>query len=222
MEQMKISGYTDEEFKNPLPGAAYTVMINPESIKVQRTIEYNKQQAPNSRAPSQKYKSTPSDKLSFDFTIDCTGVVDPDRTNMASEIRQLETIVSKYNGKIHRPNFVKIQWGKAKPFNGVLTSLDIAYTLFRPDGSPLRAKVTIAFTQYISVDMAEKEAKLQSPDVSHLVTVSKGVTLPQLCQSVWENDSYYIQAARYNKLNKFRNLKGGEKLIFPPLVQSVS
>jgi hypothetical protein len=37
-----------------------------------------------------------------------------------------------------------------------------------------------------------------------------------------DNDSYYIQAARYNDLNKFRHLKGGEKLVFPPLLQSAS
>ena len=139
MELLKITGYTDEEFQTALPGQPYSVMINPDSIKWQRSVEYNEQQAPDTSSPSQKYKNTPTEKLSFDIVIDCTGIVDPSRTSMSTEIDALESIVYTYNGEIHRPNFVKVQWGQDITFGGVLTSLDISYTLFRPDGSPLRA-----------------------------------------------------------------------------------
>lgn len=226
MELMKISGFTDENFQTPLKDAnsivisPYYLMINPESLKIQRSIEYNQQQVPNTSSPSQKYKSTPSDKLNFDIVIDCTGVVDSDRTDMSVEINKLETIVFTYNGKIHRPNFVKIQWGQNLSFNGVLTSFDISYTLFKPNGSPLRAKISLAFSQYISPTTVEKTDKKLSPDMSHLVTVVKGITLPQLCHTIWNDELYYIQVAKYNDLNKFRHLKGGEKLVFPPIIQA--
>lgn len=226
MELMKITGYTDEDFQALLRNTSgkvvpsYLLMINPESLKLQRTIEYNQQQIPNTSAPSQKFKSTPSCALSFDIVIDCTGIVDKDRVNMEVEIKKLETIIYTYNGKIHRPNFVKLQWGKTS-FNCVLTSFDLQYTLFKPDGSPLRAKISLAFQQYISPKTVEKKDKKQSPDVSHIVTVVKGLSLPQLCQEVWNNDLYYIKVAKFNDLNKFRHLKGGEKLIFPPIIQPV-
>jgi hypothetical protein len=54
-----------------------------------------------------------------------------------------------------------------------------------------------------------------------LISVVEGNTLPQLCEQTWNDDSYYIQVAQYNELNKFRNLKGGQKLIFPPIIQPV-
>ncbi|MCG8574690.1 MAG: hypothetical protein MI810_07385 [Flavobacteriales bacterium] len=219
LELMKITGYTDEEFSSAFSGDPYTVMINPESIKWTRAIEYNEQQSPDSSSASQKYKSTPSDKLSFDIVIDCTGVVDSKRTVMYKEITALENIVFTYNGKIHRPNFVKIQWGKNITFKGVLTSFDTSYTLFKPDGSPLRAKVSLSFSQYLSPSTVKKVDGQESPDVSHLVDVVDGDTLPQLCQKIWNDDSYYIQVAKYNGLNKFRHLMGGTKLIFPPIVQ---
>ena len=79
LELMKITGYTDENFQQAFAGQPYTVMINPETIKWQRGIEYNEQQAPNTSAPSQKYKSTPVEKLNFDIVIDCTGIVDSKR-----------------------------------------------------------------------------------------------------------------------------------------------
>ncbi|WP_208022753.1 CIS tube protein [Flavobacterium jejuense] len=219
LELMKITGYTDENFQQAFEGQPYTVMINPDTIKWQRGIDYNEQQAPNTSTPSQKYKSTPVEKLNFDITIDCTGVVDSKRTDLAKEISTLENIVYTYHGKIHRPNFVKVQWGKSLVFKGVLKSMDISYTLFKPDGSPLRAKLSLGFTQYISPEDEEQLKGNESPDITHLVSVVEGNTLPQLCQKTWNDNSYYIQVAQYNNLNKFRNLKGGQKLIFPPIIQ---
>lgn len=219
LQALKITGYTDEEFQEPFQGKPYEVMINPDSIKWQRTIDYNEVQAPDSSSASQKYKSSPSDKMNFDIVIDCTGIVKPDRTKMKDEISELEKIVFTYNGQIHRPNFVKIQWGADIEFNGVLVSFDTSYTLFSPDGSPLRAKISLGFSQYISPSTAEKMAGKKSPDVTHRVTVEEGVTLPQLCYRVWKDGLLYVQVSRYNRLNKFRNLKGIKRLIFPPILQ---
>lgn len=215
---MRITGYSDEEFQVPFKGKPYVVMMNPESIKWQRSVEYNDKQAPDTSAPSQKYKSTPSDKLNFEIVIDCTGLVNNKRTDMSAEIEALENIVYTYQGKIHRPNFVKIQWGKNMLFKGVLVSMDISYTYFRPDGSPLRAKVSLGFSQYISPSTLEKLDQKESPDVSHLVNVADGESLPQLCKRIWDDETYYVQVAKFNGLNKFRHLKGGTQLIFPPLI----
>lgn len=219
LELMKITGYTDEEFQTAFEGQPYSVMINPDSIKFNRSIEYNEQQAPDTSSASQKYKSTPSDKLNFEIVIDCTGIVDPKRTNMAKEIAALEKIVFTYNGNIHRPNFVKVQWGKNITFKGVLVSFDTSYTLFRPDGSPLRAKISLGFSQYISPETVTKTDAPKSPDLTHMVNVVDGMNLPQLCMQVWNSDSHYVNVARYNGLNKFRNLKGIGHLVFPPILQ---
>lgn len=136
---------------------------------------------------------------------------------MAKEITALEAIIYTYNGKIHRPNFVKVQWGQNITFNGVLDSIDISYTLFKPDGSPLRAKISLSFSQYISPETVTMVDAPQSPDLTHIVTVSEGMSLPQLCLQTWNDDSLYIQVAEFNGLNKFRNLNGISKLIFPPV-----
>jgi hypothetical protein len=219
LELLKITGYTDENYQTPFAGSPYSVMINPETIKWQRAVEYNEQQPPDTSAPSQKYKSTPAEKLSFDIVIDCTGIVDSTRTTMSTEINALEAIIYTYNGTIHRPNFVKVQWGQDISFNGVLTSFDASYTLFKPDGSPLRAKISLGFSQYVSATTVTKLDAPSSPDLTHLITVSQDMSLPQLCQKVWNDYSNYVQVARYNGLNKFRHLKSGSKILFPPIIQ---
>lgn len=220
LELMKITGYTDEDFSSAAPGEPYEVMLNPESLKWNRSVTYNEQHPIDSSTSSQKYKSTPSDTLSFDLTIDCTGVVDSKRTDLTSELKKLEDIIYTYNGQIHRPNFVKIQWGADIIFFSVLTSFNTTYTLFKPDGSPLRAKVSLSFKEYTSPSKRQKEDQKSSPDMTHYVEVVDGDTLPQLSTRIWNTPFYYIEVAKYNKLNKFRNLKGGTQLVFPPINKS--
>jgi len=220
LEYMKITGYLDKNFNNPIDGDPYKVMINPNSVQLNRKIQYNDQQAINSSAPSQKYKNTPSEELSFEIIIDCTGVVFSKRISMDQEIKLLKNTIYTYKGKIHRPNYVKIQWGKSLVFKGVLKTFNTTYTLFRPNGSALRAKISLNFEEYISPKKKNKKEKKRSPDITHLVEVVEGDSLPQLCSKVWETPFHYIQVAKYNNLNKFRKLKGGEELIFPPIIKS--
>ncbi|MEP1489571.1 MAG: hypothetical protein ABJL44_10870 [Algibacter sp.] len=222
LELMKITGYLDGDFMNKISGDPYTLMINPNSIKWNRKIQYNEQQPLDASTASQKYKSTPSDELSFEIIIDCTGIVDPKRIDMAKEIKTLEDIVYTYNGDIHRPNYVKIQWGSDLSFNSVLKTFNTSYTLFRPDGSPLRAKISLSFGEYVSPKKKSEEEKKNSPDITHLVEVVEGDTLPQLCYKVWNTPFHYVKVAQYNNLNKFRQLKGGRNLIFPPIIKPIS
>jgi len=222
LELMKITGYKDENFTQKISGDPYTLMINPESIKWNKSIVYNEQQPIDSSATSQKYKSTPSDNLSFDIVIDCTGIVDTKRTDLLKEIKALEDIVYTYNGDIHRPNFVKIQWGSDISFLSVLKSFDTTYTLFKPNGTPLRAKISLSFGKYVSPSTQKKKDKKNSPDITHYVKVIEGENLPQLSDKVWQTPFYYVQVAQYNDLNKFRKLKGGQQLVFPPIIKTTS
>ncbi|WP_422360463.1 hypothetical protein [Reichenbachiella sp.] len=218
--KLKITGYTNKLFsKKYTDVGSYSVMMNPESIKLTKGSEYSTKAAPNAGENSPKFKNSKKGQLSFDIVIDCTGVVNPQRVDMAEEISKIEKLTHKYNGKIHRPNYVIVRWGKDLTFKGVLSQMDISYTLFKPNGAPLRAKVSLTFDEYIAPKRASKMRKKSSPDLTHLVEVNEGDTLPQLCDKVWEDYSYYIQAAKFNKLNKFRNLSGGTQLVFPPITQ---
>lgn len=215
-KNMRLVAYKDEKFNSKV--AEYVVMLNPESLKWGRTIEYNEEQPIDASAPSQKYNKTPGEKLSFDITIDCTGVVDSSRVDLPTEITNLSTVVYDYNGEIHRPNFVAIYWGKGLSFQGVLTTFDSSYTYFKPDGTALRAKVSLAFTSYINPSLRAQQDADESPDITHLVSVVEGDTLPQISKNILDSPDYYIQVARYNGLNKFRQIAAGSQIVIPPLV----
>ncbi|MBC7861958.1 MAG: LysM peptidoglycan-binding domain-containing protein [Bacteroidia bacterium] len=57
------------------------------------------------------------------------------------------------------------------------------------------------------------------PKLPYTHTVVEGDTLPDLSEKIYGDSSYYVQVAAYNNLNKFRNLKTGTTLVFPPLAE---
>ncbi len=212
---MRLVAYSDEKFTSKV--TEYVVMLNPESLKIDRSVNYNEEQAPDAGKNSPKYRSTPGEHLNFDLVIDCSGVVDSTRTDMPTEIKKLQKVVYDYNGDIHQPNYVAVFWGQGLSFKGVLTGMDISYTYFKPDGTALRAKVSLRFTSYVDPMTAAREEDKQSPDLTHLIRVVDGDSLPQISQRVYRDPNLYVQLAAYNQLDKFRHLAAGSQIVVPPL-----
>ncbi|WNJ96732.1 hypothetical protein RND59_06560 [Vibrio ruber] len=215
LKKMRIVAYSDEKFSSK--AGEYVVMLNPESLKIDRGVNYNEEQAPDAGKSSPKYRSTPGERLSFDLVIDCSGVVDSTRTDMPKEIKQLKNVVYDYQGSIHRPNYIAVYWGQGLSFKGVLTGMDTSYTYFKPDGTALRAKISLRFTSYLDPATAAQEEDKQSPDLTHLVSVVDGDSLPQISQQVYRDPNLYVQLAAFNQLDKFRHLSAGSQIVVPPL-----
>ena len=200
------------------------VMINPESYRRKFSVVHNNQIAPGTGLASPVYDHTEAEVLSFELVFDATGVLPsmltgyvPSTTDGVDKaLDAFKGVVLAYKGSLHSPNYVRITWGSLV-FEGVLTDLLIAYTLFKPDGTPLRARADCTFQSYTDPDEARRLEDRRSPDLTHLVTVQEGETLPLLCDRVYGDSSRYLQVARVNGLRAFRTLEPGLNLYFPPL-----
>ena len=95
--------------------------------------------------------------------------------------------------------------------------MDIDYTLFRKDGRPIRAKVKCVFKGTVDYKLMVAKEKKSSPDLTHERTVKMNDRLSLLAEDIYENNSYYIDVARNNKLLSFRNITLGQKIKFPPI-----
>lgn len=215
MANMKIVAYSDETFSTQV--SDYELMLNPDKMQWSRSVQYNNESSLGSET-SVKYSRTGAESLSFDIVIDCTGVVDSQRIDLPVEIEQLSKVVYDYNGSIHRPNYLIINWGGGLAFRCVLTSMTTNYTFFKPDGTPLRAKISLAFIYYTDIHTLARKENKQSPDMSHRILVTEGDTLPQISQRIYQTSAYAVQLARFNGLNKVRKMEAGQIIIAPPLI----
>lgn len=218
---MELSYMTIEAYKDPQMNTkigSYVVMLNPETYTHSYTVNYSDKQSPGSPNVSAKYDKSPPSEVSFDLVFDGTGVVNKKVTNLIDEIEKFRKIVYDYNGEIHKSNYLKLTWGANPEFQCNLVSMSITYKLFRPDGTPLRAEVKVSFKNFEDPEVIEKEAEKESPDMTQVVTVVAGDTLPSMTYRAYGEKIHYMKVARFNGLTNFRNLKPGTKITFPPLV----
>jgi hypothetical protein len=213
LEKLIIMGYSDEKLTQKT--GQYKVQINPEKYSQQYSTEFTCDNAINTGGVVNKFVVQRPQDLALEFYLDASGVV-PGLKSVTEDIETFKSIVYSYNGTIHSPNYLRILWGKLT-FDCRLESLDIEYLLFTPAGVPLRAKLTTKFKQYNSPQKVQLQARNNSPDLTHSRIVAAGDTLPLLCFDIYRDSKYYIEIARVNSLNDFRNLLPGQQIFFPPL-----
>jgi nucleoid-associated protein YgaU len=217
LSKMLFEAYSSGDYSGSAV-SQYSAQVNPNSIKQTRSLSYK--QKPPSGAPNAtpEFDNSGPYNLSFELLFDATGVVPlpGNSSNLEQQIQAFQDVVYTFNGKIHSPNYIKISWGRAI-YKVRLVSLNFTYSLFRSNGTFLRAKAEVSFTQFISESDIQKGAGLQSPDLTHSVTVKAGDTLPALSQNIYGSTNYYLRVAKVNRLANFRQLKPGTVLEFPPL-----
>jgi hypothetical protein len=219
-KKMAIQAFEDEDFSKKT-GTPYDVLINPAEYSHNFTILYNDTSGAGASAPSPGFNKMGKETMSFTIWFDGTGVVpgfplSQGSSSVDEQITVFKKMAFRLDGKIHSPNYLEISWGTLV-FRCRLVTMNLTYTMFRPSGEPIRAKCVLSLASYVSADERKKEAAEQSPDMSHLVSVKSGDTLPLLCYRVYGTSVHYAAVARANGLTSFRNLPAGTQLLFPPL-----
>ncbi|SES70769.1 hypothetical protein SAMN05216326_10293 [Nitrosomonas marina] len=198
----------------------FEAMINPSGYEHVLSLRYAKNKVLGQPGTETKYDVSHPEKIVLrELIFDGTGVIrssDNQPVSVKNQIELLRNVIYTYDGSKHEAPIVQLKWGSFL-FYGRVESLKFDYTLFKPSGVPLRAKVTLTFIEYQSSEEIAKEADNQSPDLTHQVEVKAGDTLPLLCYRIYQNSAYYPEVARVNNLTHFRDLKPGTLLRFPPL-----
>lgn len=201
------------------PSAAFSVQINPADFKHNYGVHYDKQKTLGDAAVDPKFSSVDDERISFSLVLDGTGVVPPppnaQREDVKTQMKKLNSVVYEYVTLKKEPPYVRLLWGTLI-FFGRLESINAQYTLFKPSGDPLRARVELSFIGAMSKKESQLVSNRQSDSVQR-VTVREGDTLPLLCQDRYGGgEDRSAAVARYNNLPSLLNLKPGTQLLLPP------
>ena len=215
LEKLTIYPFKDPSFSQKA-GSPFSVTINPEKYSHSYSVTYNAEQAFGSAGASTKFEKAAPETVSMELIFDATGIIPGSSTDASQDVENFKAVAYNFNGEIHSPNYLKLSWGKLI-FNCRLTSLEVNYTLFKPDGTPLRGRATVSFQGYIDDKTLALQENKQSPDLTHVIIVKSGDTLPNLCYAIYGDTSYYREVARANKIVHYRDIEAGTKLFFPPI-----
>lgn len=115
-----------------------------------------------------------------------------------------------------RPPVVLFQWGSTWSFKAVITSLRERFTLFLPDGTPVRSTLDVTFQQIKD----EHSYPLTNPTSGgtggeRVWTVSEGDTLAWIAYKMYGHTKHWSLIAEANKLTRVRQLTPGTVLEIP-------
>lgn len=214
LEKLLIKAFESPNYSGQ-PVAEFAAFINPSEITLSYEMEYDSAQGSGTTNSRMSFKKQKPGDMTLTFFIDGTGASGK-TVDVQQEVERFQTVTG-YNGNIHRPHFLKVAWGTLQVKRCVLKSVSIAYKLFKPDGVPLRAVINATFTDNADDQTRVAMAQDQSPDLTHKRIVRAGDNLPALCSEIYNDPLYYLEVARFNRIDDFRNLKPGVSIIFPPL-----
>lgn len=218
-----IHAYDDEEFKqkSELSPNPISLPVNPESFTQNFKVELNQQQGQGNQGTNPDYKGTKPEELKLDFVFDGTEIIEGykyngDDPSVRSQLDIFMKTVYNMDGEIHRPHFLQVQWGKFI-FPCILSNLDLNYTLFKPNGDPLRVKASTTFLNYVAQKERVARERKKSPDLTHVRLVKAGDRLDLMTYKIYKDSNYVLQVAKANGLSSFREIQPGRELVFPPL-----
>ena len=198
-------------------GVPFIAMFNPESFAISETVCWNAEAPAGANGAAPVFIRVNPREFTIEFMLDGTGVnTDGVKIPVTAQVALFRGVTTNIRGTIHRPSYLMVQYG---PFINVcvLKSSTVTYTMFDMFGLPIRAKISAAFTEHSPEGLSNVLGMLSSPDLTHEITTKEFDLLPLLTYKVYNNQNYYLQVARANKLKNFRDLKVGTRLKFFPI-----
>ncbi|MCB0375027.1 MAG: hypothetical protein KDD04_03815, partial [Sinomicrobium sp.] len=157
LEKLLIKAYSDPKFSSS--AGQYEADINPEKFTHNHSISYTDPTNAASEGNTPKFKSIGPESVSFTLQFDATGIIKMSKDrDVVAAIEALKAVTYTYVGNIHRSNYLVISWGTFV-FPCTLDSLNVNYTMFKSDGTPLRATADVSFKAYINEDTKKIIAK---------------------------------------------------------------
>ena len=143
--QQKLSIFSVEG-----PRIVVTAMFNPKELQIDKTVPWTKAPHSGGDQPSLEFSAGDGRVMSFELMFDGFETGTNVHTAFVDNLIKL-TLAQDPNGAEDkkRPPKVGVRWGSGKlpEFQGVVETVSTKYTMFLPDGTPVRATCRVAIRE---------------------------------------------------------------------------
>lgn len=203
-------------------GASFQVLFNPSEYSIEDANSWEEQQKPR-RKPELQFTNQALRKLSMELFLDTYEQHEDVRLHTRKLADLLVVSVDKSNGK--RPPVCEISWGAGSgeggggifPFVGVLESLKQQFILFRSDGTPVRARLSVSFKEYVPPPQEAQENVRNGSFPARAHTVEAGETLSSIAGRLWGQPEEWRRIAVANDIDNPQLLDPGRVLRVPAI-----
>ena len=216
--------------KSPI-GDAIEVAYNPPELAFGKGATYADINIPGLDAPILQFIRGSTETLSLELFFDSTDSgTGSNAETVTTEVDPFYQMV-KISGDLHTPPIVRITWGEHFPglrydqssrpvpaFDCIVVSCNRKFTLFNPDGVPLRAMVSLSLREYRTLEEQLQALNLQSSDHTRVHVVQQGENLPLIAYKAYGKSKFWRTIANENNISNARDLAAGTVLTLPPTV----
>jgi hypothetical protein len=207
---------------NTVTGVKIPVQFNPEEYTLNREINYAQAAIPGLSAPILQFVNGAMQTLEMELFLDSyeqhktgSAVVNSAQSDVRVLVARVTDLMS-IDPTTHAPPVLLFTWGSLS-FTCVLARCSQRYIMFLPDGTPVRARLTVTFNEYRNIDLEAKEVKRETSDFSKRHVVSQGETLSGIASGEYGDPALWRVIAIANDLQFARNLPPGLNLLLPNL-----
>ncbi len=210
------------------------VQFNPTEVTFAKGAQLAEIGIPGIDAPIQQFVRGQAEKLTLDLFFDTTeNGMDAQATSVTMLTDQFYSLV-KINPKTHAPPVCQFAWNdpsfpganlpanyaqqKRLSFRCIVENISQKFTLFSPQGIPLRATLTVTLREYKSLDQQLKELNLQSPDHTKAYVTQRGDTLSAIAGKLYGSPAQWRPLATSNGITDPRRLTPGRVMEAPPIL----
>jgi len=202
------------KFDDKSEEAVIEVSFNPTEYSIDKNNVFSEASIPGLGSPIIQFNRGNVKTLSLELLLD-TYTEGKGEDLKKKYIERLEKLI-ELDGDLHAPPPCKVLWGNLE-FVGVLESLRKRYILFKDDGIPVRARVTLSFKEYIPVEIQVKQSPQSSPDRVKRYLVKEGDSLWQISHEAYGEPDCWRFIAEANNIDNPRFLEIGREIVIPPL-----
>jgi len=221
LEKLKIKPLPPSKLKE-IP-----VLFNPNTYSITKSVTWsstpsstggNAQTERKKNAPTLTFGGGGSRQLTLDLFFDVTEPIDDVQVADVREKTNQVVALTRIERDLDRPPVCEVSWGNAPigsdvPFTGGVNQLTQRFTLFRSDGSPVRANLTVVFTEFLDPEDDQRET---DPEFTTRL-VKRGDSLSSIAAEVYRDPTLWRLIAETNDLDDPRNLPVGLRLSIPKL-----
>jgi hypothetical protein len=200
-------------------GISVDCMFNPFEYTVSKSNTYEEKSRNNSNVPAVEFKKGGPQSLRLSLTFD-TYEKNEDVSLITNKLwKFMESTTRQGSGQDAKvpPPEVAFEWGVFR-FVAVITQMTQKFTLFKVDGTPVRAKVDITFTQHIDVnDYPAQNPTSGGGPIQRVRQVIAGDRLDTIAYEMYGDAAKWRLIAEYNRINDPLALQPGQRLTIPQL-----
>jgi hypothetical protein len=211
-------------------GEPFEVQFNPTQFGLTKAAQFAEVSIPGLDQPIIQFVRGDSERLTLELFFDTTdGGTGPLSIPVTTRVDPFYRLV-KIDGDTHAPPIVRLTWGENFPgfttdrgrraipaLDCVVDNVQRQFTLFSPDGIPLRATVTLSLREYRTLEEQLQALSLQSADHTRVHIVRQGETLPQIAFDAYHDARRWRLIADHNNILAPRRLAAGTVLELPPV-----